>query len=218
MLRLRARVEQAHARWVEEREDPDFLLAKGKPLSDAESLLASHRASLPQGIVAYIEISTRRVREQDRRRLRLFQMVAGVFAVLAIAAGRASCQAFRARSQALEANAKQREMLKQASEQDYNVAHRLIKEGDPNLALNYLVRSIRYDPKNELARIALGQVLLFNQKFAFKLAAPLRHDGWVKSAQFSADGQRVVTASEDKTARVWEAATGKPIGEPLRHN
>ena len=37
------------------------------------------------------------------------------------------------------------------------------------------------------------------------------------SAQFSADGQRVVTASEDKTARVWDAATGKAIGEPMKH-
>ena len=211
MLRLRARVEQAHARWVEEGKNPAFLLAKGKPLSDAESLLARYRASLPEGIVPYIEISTRRVREQDRRRLRLFQIVAGVFAVLAIAAGWASWQAFRA-------NAKQREMLKQASEQDYNVAHRLIKEGDPNLALNYLARSIQYDPKNELARMALGQVLLFSQNFPFKLAAaPLRHERLVYSAAFSPDGKFVVTASPDGTARVWEAATGKAIGEPLRH-
>ena len=27
----------------------------------------------------------------------------------------------------------------------------------------------------------------------------------------------MVTASWDNTARVWEAATGKAIGEPLRH-
>ena len=33
----------------------------------------------------------------------------------------------------------------------------------------------------------------------------MRHDGEVCSAQFSADGQRVVTASGDKTARVWDA-------------
>jgi WD40 repeat protein len=32
----------------------------------------------------------------------------------------------------------------------------------------------------------------------------------------SADGQRVVTASEDKTARVWDAATGKALGEPMK--
>ena len=37
------------------------------------------------------------------------------------------------------------------------------------------------------------------------------------SAQFSPDGQRVVTASEDKTARLWDAATGKAIGEPMKH-
>jgi len=37
------------------------------------------------------------------------------------------------------------------------------------------------------------------------VAGPMRHDGEVLSAQFSADGQRVVTASRDKTARVWDA-------------
>ena len=39
----------------------------------------------------------------------------------------------------------------------------------------------------------------------------------VHSAQFSPDGQRVVTASRDKTARLWDAASGKPIGEPMKH-
>ena len=38
----------------------------------------------------------------------------------------------------------------------------------------------------------------------------------VSSAAFSPDGKRIVTASEDKTARLWDAATGKPIGEPLK--
>jgi TIR domain/WD domain, G-beta repeat len=42
------------------------------------------------------------------------------------------------------------------------------------------------------------------------------HEGSVNSAAFSPDGKRIVTASEDKTARIWNAATGKPIGEPLK--
>ena len=36
------------------------------------------------------------------------------------------------------------------------------------------------------------------------------------SAAFSPDGKRIVTASRDKTARLWDAETGKPIGEPLK--
>jgi WD40 repeat protein len=39
--------------------------------------------------------------------------------------------------------------------------------------------------------------------------------GW--SAQFSPDSQHVViTSSPDKTARLWDAGGGKPIGEPMK--
>jgi WD40 repeat protein len=43
----------------------------------------------------------------------------------------------------------------------------------------------------------------------------LGHADAVRSAAFSPDGKRIVTASWDKTARVWDAKSGKPIGEPL---
>ncbi len=54
-------------------------------------------------------------------------------------------------------------------------------------------------------------------------AAPRRlrqlhgHDGLVLSAVYSADGKRIVTASQDGTARLWSAGSGKPTSEPLRH-
>jgi WD40 repeat protein len=37
------------------------------------------------------------------------------------------------------------------------------------------------------------------------------HDGSVTSAAFSSDGSRIVTASFDKTARIWDVATAKEI-------
>ena len=37
------------------------------------------------------------------------------------------------------------------------------------------------------------------------------------TAQFSPDGKHIVTSSADRTARVWNADTGRPLIDPLRH-
>ena len=49
------------------------------------------------------------------------------------------------------------------------------------------------------------------------LTSALAQRAAVVSAAFSPDGTRVVTASFDKTARVWDAATGKPLTSALEH-
>lgn len=43
------------------------------------------------------------------------------------------------------------------------------------------------------------------------LVAQVGHTGSVASASFSPDGKRVVTASSDSTARIWDANTGKEL-------
>ena len=50
------------------------------------------------------------------------------------------------------------------------------------------------------------------------VGTPMQHDSYIFSAQFSPDGQRVVTASKDGTTRLWDAITGGAIGEPMQSN
>ncbi|KAG2051450.1 WD40 repeat-like protein, partial [Suillus hirtellus] len=38
----------------------------------------------------------------------------------------------------------------------------------------------------------------------------------VRSVSFSPNGTRIVSSSDDRTIRLWDAVMGKPIGQPLR--
>src|SRR5207249_4309777 len=50
-----------------------------------------------------------------------------------------------------------------------------------------------------------------------KALTHLHHDQFVRSVAFSPDGKFLLTASWDKTARVWDLATGRPVGQPMLH-
>src|SRR5262249_41178641 len=45
----------------------------------------------------------------------------------------------------------------------------------------------------------------------------LSHIGMTFAVAISPDGKKVVTGSYDKTARLWDAVTGQPIGEAMSH-
>ena len=42
----------------------------------------------------------------------------------------------------------------------------------------------------------------------------MRHDGPVWGALLTGDEDRILSWSEDNTLRLWDAATGQPIGPP----
>ncbi len=94
-------------------------------------------------------------------------------------------------------------------------AEELFVADDTARALAHLARVLRQDPSNGLAASRIFFAL--NQRsFALPLTEFLKHDQQVVSAQYSPDSQRVVTASRDRTARIWDARTGEALAGPLR--
>jgi WD40 repeat protein/tRNA A-37 threonylcarbamoyl transferase component Bud32 len=53
--------------------------------------------------------------------------------------------------------------------------------------------------------------------FFVRRRALLPHGDWVAGLAFSPDGRTALTGSRDRTARLWDVATGAPKGGPLRH-
>ena len=91
-------------------------------------------------------------------------------------------------------------------------AARLISQERPFPAMAHLARALRSAPEDIAARSWVTAIVPTGRSWM-----SLKHEGAVKSAVFSPDGRRLVTASADKTARVWDAATGQPVGALLRH-
>lgn len=92
----------------------------------------------------------------------------------------------------------------------------LLEQNRSAAALALLAQIARSDPGNPLA-VERMVSLLSQRSFGLAAAPPLRHDQRVNEIGFSPDGRQVITASQDGTARVWDARSGEPMGPALRH-
>ena len=66
LLRARSRVTASAAQWVQEGRSDDFLLAGGKPLDEARTVLAALRDRLSETEIAFVERSAAKVDERDK--------------------------------------------------------------------------------------------------------------------------------------------------------
>jgi WD40 repeat protein len=64
----------------------------------------------------------------------------------------------------------------------------------------------------------MSPVRIWDGRTGEPLGKPLRHDGLVFAAAFDTKGERVVTASNDRTARIWDAppAVGQALLDHVR--
>ena len=63
--------------------------------------------------------------------------------------------------------------------------------------------------------VKMGQMEHWSEKCFLRIA----DHGVVKSVAFSPDGRNIISGSDDKTVRVWDAQTGQSVMHPLKgHN
>ncbi len=79
--------------------------------------------------------------------------------------------------------------------------------------LDFWLNEASISPREPVAVVPSGNAaIIWPLASAESRLPPMRgHNGIVGAARFSPDGTLVATTSQDETARVWDAATGKPI-------
>jgi len=218
-LRMRDRLDSSLKLWLSRGKQKDDLLGPGLPLAEGEKLVKDFGLSLSQQQTDYVgaSIAERKRSKQIQERIRYAVMVA--ISVLAIVAGFQWFQAERQRQSAAQAfkseaqvTAKLEEQLQQASWASFNQAERQFQSGEWLEGIALLARAIKFDPENQVVSERFFQELIVHRDKALPLLiASFGHQDVVYHAAFSPDGARILTASWDKTARVWEANSGKLI-------
>ncbi|MGO9171656.1 MAG: AAA family ATPase [Rhodomicrobium sp.] len=207
-FRIRAEVEEQFRRWKAAKERRDLLITSGLPLAEAESIAKRFRDELTDGVRKFITLSSRRARAFQRR----LAVAALLFLGLAIAATFFGIEARRTRN---EAWLRESKYLADASKRETYA-------GDAVTGLLIALEALpdrRGDNEMALARPywPSAEVSLERARHRARpeLAILKGHEDQVWSAAFSPDGKLIVTASHDRTARLWDAQTGRQLGEPL---
>ncbi len=198
-LRLARDVRIAAGGWHRHGRSEDHLW-RGARLGLARELRASGDLPLAELGEAFVEASEAaeraRVEAEQTRRRRILQAVVGVAAAIGILAVVAVFFGLEARREALAA--RDRARIAVASEwlsRDPTRAALVLLELEEPAAAPFAVQRLFDVLEQPFTQVALG-----------------KHAADVYDASFSRDGTRVVTASIDRTARIWNVATGEPIG------
>ena len=170
-------------------------------LADGRRLLKEHRPDTDHHLVAYIERSVAHDKRIRARSIRVLATVAVVVTLLAIFAFEREHAAQYQEAQTLKAQSR---LLTEAAAQRF-------KDSDVAGAQG-IILEVLTNPElahgHTPAAIAVFQEVRAGDR---QLAVVSGHGDGVNAAAYSPDGTRIVTASIDKTARIWEARTGTPL-------
>jgi WD40 repeat protein len=138
-------------------------------------------------------------------------IVAGLLAALVVFALGITWQWRRAEDLLLQARS-------DSSSAAIDYALSICAQGDVGRGMLRLAEALESAPSNSAdLRQAIRANLLAWSRHQTQLTNVLQHADLVHFVAFSPDGRTAVTTSTDGTARLWDAVTGLPRGEPLRH-
>ena len=152
-------------------------------------------------------------REHERRLKRARRIGIAAFVLVAIFAGLALWAILAAQEAARQRKQTQRLLVATDSVR----AQELFDRGDAATAVAYLARAVEQDPDEPSVVAERLWFALTQRSWPLPAGDPMRHAGPMASVCFSPDGTKVLTASQDMTARLWDAPSGKPAGDPLPH-
>ena len=201
--RIRAEVEEQRRRWDAAGRRRDLLIGRGRPLAEAESIVRNFSGELPT--------ATREFVRRSGRRARLMQTLTAAAAVIfAAVAGVAVYEWRHTVSLQREAVEKRDQLLVSQSRFLVDRANQGNQAGDAGTAMLLALQALP-DTRSGVGRpmVHEAEAALFAAYQDLKERIVLKgHDGVLWSARLAPDGKRIVTASEDKTARVWNAENG----------
>jgi len=233
-LRARAAILQAKVDWERNGRRDDMLLSAGLQLERARALLAEPGDLTIDDIQEFIALSS--AREQTEREQREAALARDEARVAEIKAGqertarlqRITRWAFAAVAAVIlfaggTIGILQAQKARQLAMQELAVAHAqaniLAEVSGTKLLRGELDGALRLATRGTRIDLALPSGAIKASPAAAALAAAVSqanwhlglvgHDNLIFSAAFSPDGSRIVTASADKTARIWDAATAK---------
>ncbi|OWK40868.1 WD40 repeat domain-containing serine/threonine protein kinase [Fimbriiglobus ruber] len=132
------------------------------------------------------------------------------------AAGKASDEAVAKR----EAQDKERQATRLSAGIALDRGITLCEANELDRGLVWLARSL--DLASQLGDAPLERAVRCNLagwgEFLSERRATFPHKDWVWAVAISPDERTVLTGSKDATARLWDARTGAPMGDPIPHN